>query len=135
MSSETTDSIPENLKHALEIAHSTKKLTAFDIAQITSGLSGNFATDPMVPIMIACSEDAEEGAVDSFLASFAGQATTNMKNVATLFEQGGFARFGSEEDQRAQEERRTRKGVLKQLRDTDDASGEAPLLQKQKPAQ
>lgn len=135
MSSETTDSIPENLKHALDMVHQTKKLSAQDISQIVSGLSGNFAMDPMVPIMIACSEDAEEGAVDSFLASFAGQAATNMKNVATLFEQGGFARFGSEEDQRIQEERRAKKGLLKQLRDTDDASGEAPLLQKQKPAQ
>lgn len=135
MSAETTNSIPENLKHAIELAQLTKKLTPCDIAQIASGLSGNFATDPIVPLMIACSEDAEEGAVDIFLGAFTGQTVTNLRNVATLCEQGGFARFGSDMDQQGQEARRFRKKELRSEREDDDASGESPLQQKAKASQ
>lgn len=109
--------IPENLASALErFQHIDKKLTAPDIAKIVSSLGGNMATDPLMPLILACSEDAEEGVADVFLGDFVAECDLNFKNLKQMCDQGGFARFGDTDEQVAAEERRRRKAALKEIR-------------------
>lgn len=74
------------------------------------------ATDPLMPLILACSEDAEEGVADVFLGDFVAECDLNFKNLKQMCDQGGYARFGDTDEQVAAEERRRRKAALKEIR-------------------